>query len=223
MPNYCENNLRVSGPTEQLDKFVQAVRKDDGTIDISALFPMPEVLKGTESPTPDSPEPHQNWTERLASGEMTQELYDELVANRKAHYEAGIKAKAETGCSDWYDWCIKNWGTKWGDFDHFQDIRYVDEHHIGYITAWGPFCDNFWVHVSKQFPELTFIITYDEPGMCFMGASKYANGEVLAESYINDVSEVLGELDWDDDDARDEWMDKKSDLLDSLLTETEVA
>lgn len=217
MPNYCENSLRISGPTNKIDEFIEAVTDGDGNINIASQHPMPETLRDTSSPTADTPEPHPNWKVMLDNGEITQEWYDELCADRRNRYENAQKAKAETGYTDWYDWALDNWGTKWGDFDHYQNIRYVDEHELGYMTAWGPFSDKFWIEVSKKYPELTFTVTYDEPGMCFVGAGKYSNGETLFTCYIDDVTPLLGELDYEDDDARDKWYEAKADLLGSLL------
>ena len=91
------------------------------------------------------------------------------------------------------------------------------------MTAWCPFINPFWVSVSAKWPTLTFTVTYDEPGMGFIGGAKYANGEILFERYIDNVTELLGELDYDDDDARDKWFDAKSDLLGSIFEQSEFA
>lgn len=229
MPNHCENDLRISGPKTKLDEFIEAITSEGETISITSALPMPDVLRNTESPTPYSPEPHPNWAEMLAKGEITQEWHDELVTNRRERYEKAIQAKAETGYSDWYDWALDNWGTKWGDYDHYVSERYPgdgddnEEHHIGYLTAWGPLSDKFWTQVSKQYPELIFSVSYDEPGMDFIGAGKYHNGEVIFDQYIDSVTEILGDLDWDDDEAREKWMDAKSDLLGALFEQSENA
>ena len=58
MPNWCGNALGVTGPAEDIAKFVEAIRHPDGTPeddnewDLSRLAPMPKILEGTRSPCP---------------------------------------------------------------------------------------------------------------------------------------------------------------------------
>jgi hypothetical protein len=122
----------------------------------------------------------------------------------------------------WYSWALENWGTKWGDYDHYIAIFGTDYIELGYMTAWGPFEDNFWRHVSSLYPTLNFVVSYDEPGMAFCGASKYHNGETIASKYIDDYTQVIGEPDWDNQDNYSEWCDKLTDLRDSLLEQVDV-
>ena len=119
----------------------------------------------------------------------------------------------------WYSWAIENWGTKWGDYDHYVMLfeaggGYID---MAFLTAWGPFSDAFWHRVSRQFPDLTFIVSYHEPGMVFCGASKYRNGETLAERHIDDYRKVIGEPNWDDADSVARWQDRLTDLRDGIV------
>lgn len=201
MPNHCENWVEITGPNDDIDAFVKAVitgedNVGDGVIDLTSQYPMPEELRNS------------SFT-----------IYADVEANAEAivrQQEQQARNVAEYGHKDWYDWALANWGTKWGDYDHYNDERYVDSHKIGYMTAWGPFSNNFWQVVSAKWATLTFSVTYDEPGMGFLGGAKYANGEVLYERHIDNVYDIIGELDWEDDEARDEWMDKKSNLLGSL-------
>lgn len=223
MPNHCRNHLHLWGPAEQLTKFVQAVRKDDNTINIAGILPMPEILKGTRSPAINSPDPDPKLVEWLANGEVTQERYDELVAETRKEYEHNQQAYAETGYTNWYDWSIANWGTKWGDYDHFVDSDGEGHHEFGYHTAWAPFDNSFWLKVSALYPELTFIVVYQETGMTFAGASKYQDGVEVFDHYINDYTELLPDVDWDDDDSVDTYMGAEGDLFDGLYEMAESA
>lgn len=216
MPNHCQNNLTVSGDKQSLDRFWDTIHQEDGTPSLSSLYPMPSLLESTTMPTSDSPEPHPKWAELLAKGEITQEWHDKLCADRRSAYEAGIRAKAETGYTDWYNWALDNWGTKWGDYDHFVAIQGNGYIELGYMTAWGPFADKFWHHVSQQFPTLDFVVSYDESGMAFCGASSYRNGETLAERYVDDYTQLIGVPDWDDTDKVEDWNYQLCDLRDRL-------
>ena len=70
-----------------------------------------------------------------------------------------------------HDWEVKHWGARWGACD----VELVDEGPL-YIcyqfdTAWGPAVP-FIENVCKQWPTLTFILDYDEPGNGFKGICK---------------------------------------------------
>ena len=51
---------------------------------LSAVRPLPEILEDTTSPTPADIDPV---------------LQQTMIA--------------QTGCDNWYDWQVRNWGTKW--------------------------------------------------------------------------------------------------------------
>ena len=208
MPNHCSNELRITGPQAELNRFHEGLGPDMGIGIIKAYWPMPEALEGTQSPSPDSPEPHPNWANLLAKGEMTQEWHDELVAKRKEAWERNQQAMAEIGYANWLDWALANWGTKWSEYDLAylnadSDSPVCDDGSYGYrfSTAWSP-CERAIRNISTLFPTLTFQVIYDEPGMCFAGGFIYRNGELLAESYYEDefptiVENEDGDLDFD--------------------------
>jgi len=188
MPNHCYNNLNVSGDRAELERFISAITVAETEAGaqrycISQLVPMPKVLEGTQSPTPSSPEPHPNWANLLANGEITQEWYDQLIANNIQRYEDGQKAYAETRYYNWYDWAHSNWGTKWGDYETsvlsgelYADIG--DTISLCYTTAWCPFSEEFFARISELFPTLFFRVEYEEQGMGFLGVMTAENGKV---------------------------------------------
>lgn len=87
----------------------------------------------------------------------------------------------------WYDWRVKNWGTKWDvypdsasrdDYDYETD----NEINIDFDTAWAPPLE--WLKkVSKIFKKLIFVIHYKETGMGFEGIAKAVKGK-LEDKYI---------------------------------------
>jgi hypothetical protein len=115
----------------------------------------------------------------LNNGEMTQEWYDELVKDNAENYAQRQANLAEYGYNDWYDWAISNWGTKWGDYDLVLDRGSDDYLFARYTTAWGPMMEALR-YISGLFPDLQFLTTYDEPGMCFCGAAAHYRGEMVA-------------------------------------------
>jgi hypothetical protein len=82
---------------------------------------------------------------------------------------------------DWYQWCNDNWGTKWGDYDHHGQVcdgEWEEKAiHSSYITAWGPFSEDFFIRVSAMFPTLRIAVSYEEPGMDFSGWYSFYGGE----------------------------------------------
>ena len=109
--------------------------------------------------------------------------------------------------TDWYSWCNDNWGTKWGDYEHQGEITYGEWEekaiHSSYTTAWGPLSDDFWIKVSEMFPTLRIAVTYEEPGMDFMGSNAFYGGEMVHEfstSYNNLMAGAIRDLrHWCDD------------------------
>ena len=77
---------------------------------------------------------------------------------------------------DWDDWQVKNWGTKW---DIEATLAFEDEGIAEYYfnSAWSPPIQ-FFENISKKYPDLVFVLKYDEAGAGFTGVAKVQNGEV---------------------------------------------
>ena len=170
MPNLCSNYLTVAGDKDELDKFVQSIKT-------------------------------------VKDGEETVEILKNLYPCPAELYEA--KADFGTtknthllekyGANDWYEWCNKHWGTKWGDYHTFIQEQNETSVDISFTTAWGPAVSGL-VKVSEQFPNLVFINSFEEGGMCFVGAVSINNGNIIHEAegeYPNIDSDEDGDCDWD--------------------------
>jgi len=111
------------------------------------------------------------------------------------------------GCSDWYNWCIQNWGCKW-DIEPSESV-YSEENGIvsgtvAFETAWCP-----PIELYKYMEELGIMInaTFFEGGMCFFGS--YCEGSEDTsnfESYDDipeDIAETFGikEHDYESDES----------------------
>jgi Ferredoxin-like domain in Api92-like protein len=79
--------------------------------------------------------------------------------------EAGYEAKG-------YDWELANWGCKWGACDGELIDDNGCELFYGFDTAWSPPIA-FLAAAAKQWPMLTFILEYEEPGMGFKGLARF--------------------------------------------------
>lgn len=69
------------------------------------------------------------------------------------------------GIEDSYDWCVKNWGTKWcEDFviDHRSDYR-IETHAY---SAWNSPI-GYFIEISKKYKKLVFELKGSEPACCY--------------------------------------------------------
>ena len=101
---------------------------------------------------------------------------------------------------NWYDWNIKNWGTKWDVYEPYLDIE-SSIFIATFDTAWSPPMQ-FFESLTEMFPNLTMEMQYEETGMAFCGIIHYSDGNIDHGQgeirYVSDCCEE--ELNWDDYD-----------------------
>jgi hypothetical protein len=179
MPNWCDNNLTVTGDAESLQKFLAAITNADESITIlKNLVPFPTELEGKD-------------------------ILDK---------EGNVFGKAFT--DDGYSWCLRNWGTKWGDCETQITVN-GDYLVIRYETAWSPALEGL-EQVSLLFPTLTFQTDWVEEGMQSIGAASFQNGngsvhDVPDSDFPSLESDENGEEDWQ------AWSDAISDLREKAV------
>ena len=142
MPNWCENELAVWGDKADIRKLKTKAGGKDTDLFLNNLYPMPEELGETKSPS-----------------------------NRSK--KALVK---KYGAEHWYYWRINNWGTKW---DVTAELTAETDESLLYAfsTAWSPPIP--WLKkVAMDYPELSFRLKYDEPGVGFAGVTIVEKGEV---------------------------------------------
>lgn len=96
------------------------------------------------------------------------------------------------GYSNWYDWCIDNWGTKW-NCDGFKAGKDM----MIYVTAWD-FADKIILKLSREIPNAVFECRFaneDFGSLC--GIVEIKNGEKFLENY--DISDEEKEEIWNID------------------------
>lgn len=225
MPNWCWNTITIEGDIGTLNNIDFIMRSDgyerSGGDDPKMgqpmrLVPMPEVLQGTRSPAPtgdfDADGKRMEWVNDPKNEYWTLESYKEA---QKEHYDLLAKARqaeAETGFTDWYDWAVNNWGTKWS----MEVVGYTYEPEAGAIyisgnTAWSPPTE-LLRRISDKFP-VTIHISYAEEGMDFIGASIMKMGQVWdsCDSFSDNLPD---DFDWENDDAYDIYQDVRDRLID---------
>jgi len=130
---------------------------------------------------------------------MPEELVDTISPSRDE--ELAKKLTAKYGAPDWYEWCNKNWGTKWGscniEIDDIQDYSDTESIvHINYDTAWAPGDDQL-SPMFQIWDKLDFFLRYEEPGMAFKGYLAVFKGEVVGQNCVemNSIPEDITEVD----------------------------
>lgn len=178
MPNWCFNTLEVTGPADKIKAFAQKAKGHTSSYNsfhgvswetfddvrvaaIASNLPEPGEVSDLSfhalCPVPDL-------IRRLG--------FDDGVAKKTAE-ALGIEYPGYGG----YKWQCNNWGTKWEP-----DVSYADVH-TNYIqyefhTAWSPPIALI-EHLTKEWPDLSFEISYREEGMGYEGGATYSNGECL--------------------------------------------
>ena len=153
MPNWCDNQVTITGPNSVIDKIEKITKEEDGVTDSSDpkgllqfMHPMPAELRDTE-----------------ADGSTDKAMIE------------------KTGYSDWYNWAVDNWGTKWEvcefygvDRQHLNDS--LDESTItfGFSSAWGPPLGAYDQFLADN-ENCSLIGRYYEGGCDFMGV--WDNGD----------------------------------------------
>lgn len=148
MPNYCENSAYISHPNKKkLACLEKAFKK--GKL-MQEFVPCPQVLLDT------------------VAGAFTD--VDKQKALEKKE-KANIK---KYGVANWYDWCIKNWGTKWdvgGEACYFS-AQTDGSVHIRFDSAWSPPIAFYEKMRDAGFSIKAYFVEY---GCCFAGI--WDNGE----------------------------------------------
>jgi hypothetical protein len=80
--------------------------------------------------------------------------------------------------SDWYEWNIENWGSKWDLNDLERDDSEWENGKLTYCfsTAWSPVIQVISA-LAKEHKKLSFTYTYWESGSDFWGEHEYMKGK----------------------------------------------
>ena len=148
MPNWCVNRLSISGKEELVKKFVEEnYESEEQPLSFAKLIP-----------------------------EETNNRKWWIPAN-EAHVDGPV-LKDESGREykfNWYDWRLKNWGTKWD----CSEVSMEDEDGsfvvYDFWTPWGT--PDAWLQaIAEKYPELTMDFSAYEPGCDFIVTGSKGEG-----------------------------------------------
>ena len=181
MPNNMTNQITFGTDSASLAAFhrmlhdMQMDGQPLGSFDFNKLLPMPKELDiEAGSRTDQGLKMIREYHHALADLEQQKSLLS------PTEYEASLRQCEETyrkkqmtdpetwalgeqaynniqqfGSPTWYEWCNRNWGTKWNAYE-FRPLR-EDDHTMKFFTAWDS-VPKIIALLSKKYPEQT--ITY---------------------------------------------------------------
>ena len=99
------------------------------------------------------------------------------------------------GHTNWYDWCVANWGTKWDPEVHleFTDNKDGTAEITGWFdSAWGPPLEAFQ-SLADDWDSCYIELFYEESGMCFVGCFDSEGGDDYYE-YGDATSKTIKDI-----------------------------
>ena len=146
MPNYCNNNIVITGPNSVIDKIEKIANGVKGDL-LQYFYPMPKALQDTTAP-----------------------LQKDATKEEKAKAKENLK---KYGYDNWYDWRVENWGTKWDIMEFYNiDRKEIGEDEseisLGFDTAWAPALGAYERFIDEN-SNCSLKAYYYEPGCDFMG------------------------------------------------------
>jgi len=197
MPNWCYNQLEITGSNEEMARFYEAFKghhpyypthKSEFSPDNKRLDPKPlptetcaeynKRAKAEHFAAPKTrcfnalyPVPDEVLTWGYDGHDLPGYVYPDLFVLLE-----DTKSKGQT--MDGYHWCVAHWGAKWDISDNEMDIFESDERaQYGFDTAWSP--PTKWImHVSTLFPDLLINLNYTEEGNQCIGVARFQNGSM---------------------------------------------
>ena len=167
MPNWCSNNLSVYGKKEDMQKFMEAITKEDGEYSLlENLYPTPEELN---------------------IGNVSFTVDEQQQANfEKFGYKSWYDWRIDKWGTKWPESELHLGQNYTENADGTSVIAFNFE------SAWSPPIEAF-DKISKDYPNLLFCLYYEEPGMCFCGNNVWAKGKCVESEQANLVSSYFEE------------------------------
>jgi hypothetical protein len=155
MPNWTSNTIRAAGKERDLRAFLEAVKWQDEIFDFNRLIPMPTLLRHTASGSQVfDGKRFDNWFVENPDAAWNERIERPFTADE----EAALK---DIGYTNWYDWSVAHWGTKWNACR----AEIVEECFegglvaIAFDTAWAPPLPVFY-QMFALFPALSFTCSW---------------------------------------------------------------
>ena len=162
MPNWCENDLTVEGPTEVVEEFLRFAA-GESPFDFNCFVPYPAEFQQLDD----------------AAKAWDKEHAEQPDCDRQKRPKDGFN-------SGGYKWCVANWGTKWPPYrvELEEPVTSDDGKTLKALFHFGtaespprPVIEN----AAKRYPALTFELRYFECGFCCNGRFRCKNGKLQSD------------------------------------------
>jgi hypothetical protein len=188
MPNWCENELTISGP--DVRKVLEVIRseshedEDARLLDFNRIIPYPQVYRDIDRRARE----YQEKLRAIGKDDPDRQQKLEVLA---AEYgvEPGTPWIKDGYNSGGYEWCCSNWMTKWnacnvrlitceeGARDVFHKTAEPRiQASLEFDTAWSPPLPVI-EKLAGMFPDHEFDLKYYEGGVGFCGHARWSGGE----------------------------------------------
>jgi len=174
MPNHCSNDLRIHGNPVLIQEFIEFAKAKRKTHDIEGKEEEFEEALSCDNFVP-YPQAFKDQDEKAC--EATREM--RKLPKKKRDWSKLPKDGFNSGG---YEWCLANWGTKWGCYDASDWKLYKRSAMIRFDSAWSPPIPVIHA-MAKRFPKLKFTLRYYECGMGFKGCLQVKGEDVLKDEY----------------------------------------
>lgn len=163
MPNHCDNELVIVGPTEAVNKIIEKYFTQKGELMFDRVVPYPIEYA---------------WDDAIA--------YDYEIEQEKAG-KSPWEGRPQDGYNKGgYEWCNNNWGTKWSSYDGW-GMNIVPSRGknrskavTGFFTAWSPPMPVIH-NLAAKHPEVMITLKSYEGGMGYKVYAKWKGGECVVE------------------------------------------
>lgn len=198
MPNWCENNLSITGDKTKILTLLVKI-KDSGEF-FNIVKPIPVVFLDI----------HSGW--QMINGIQTN-AWRTIGDKDVALSETEIKQlKEKYGVTTQIDWCYRNWGTKWDttindDLDRL--IVEVQEDNSQEVTVVLSNFDTAWsppIEIYQELEKQGFFIEaeYYESGSCFYGYYTAGADDYNEYSSYSDIPDYIKTIfaveNWEEDE-----------------------
>ena len=205
MPNHVINILNISGDKDQIAKMLSDIQNDEygiGSIDFEKIIPMPESLRiESGSRTTRGLKAYKDFVSvyTFAGANADKDLCaipeekEKVFLNMRTDIETedwqlgrqAFRNELQHGAPTWYEWSIKNWGTKWNAYalDTYENGVTDDNPTLSFQTAWSA-PHPILAKLAEMYPEVSFEHTWaDEDIGQNCGQATYENGECTGRYY----------------------------------------
>ena len=193
MPNHITNVIEFDCSPERFRQIAEFLRgtpdRPLGTVDFNTLLPMPETMNIEAGSRGD--------TGLRAYREFMKEakaLDHDAVLDLEKKYREQFKEDPEIwdlgkqyysnienyGAPNWYDWCIRNWGTKWNAYECSQVEP--ETRVLTFNTAWSG-VPEIIEKISEKFPDVKVLYSWADEDIGFnVGSFTMKDGQVTAHN-----------------------------------------